>query len=80
MSDAKVTITVKNNGPIRIEGEGFQIKDAQGNVFGLGGRNAVSLCRCGASKKQPFCDGAHSDCKFVSEVAAYDLPVKGSGN
>jgi CDGSH-type Zn-finger protein len=76
MTDSKVTVTIKNNGPIRIEGEGFQIQDAQGNVFGLGGRTAVSLCRCGVSKKQPFCDGSHGECKFCSEVCAYDLPAK----
>ena len=76
MSDSKVTITVKNNGPLRVEGEGFEIKDATGKVFNLGGRTAVSICRCGASKKQPFCDGAHNDCKFSSEVQAYDLPPK----
>ncbi len=76
MSDAKVTLTIKNNGPIRVEGEGFEIKDAQGQVFNLGGRTAVSICRCGASKKQPFCDGSHGECKFASEVTAYDLAPK----
>jgi CDGSH-type Zn-finger protein len=76
MGDNKVTLTIKNNGPIRVEGEGFEIRDAQGTVFNLGGRTAVSICRCGASKKQPFCDGSHGECTFTSEVTAYDLPPK----
>lgn len=76
MSDAKVKIIVKNNGPLRIEGEAFELCDSAGNAFNLGGRSAISICRCGASKKQPFCDGSHGECKFQSEVQAYDLPPK----
>ncbi len=71
-----MTITVKNNGPLRIDGGEFEICDAAGSVFDLGGRTAVSICRCGASKKQPFCDGSHGECKFTSEVSAYNLPPK----
>ncbi len=78
MSDGKVILTIKNNGPIRVEGGDFEIRDAQGKVFSLGGRSAISICRCGASKKQPFCDGSHGECKFSSEVTAYDLAPKGS--
>lgn len=76
MSDTKVKITVKNNGPFRVEGANLEICDATGNVFNLNGRAAVSLCRCGASKKQPFCDGSHGECKFQSEVEAFELPAK----
>ena len=76
MSDEKVTITIKNNGPIRVEGKNFEIRDASGAVFNLQGRTAVSICRCGASQKQPFCDGSHGGCNFTSEVTAFDLPPK----
>jgi len=76
MSDAKVKITVRNNGPFRVEGTDFEVCDAAGNVFNLNGRTAVSLCRCGASKKHPFCDGSHGECKFQSEVQAFELPPK----
>ena len=28
-------------------------------------RNRVTLCRCGASKNKPFCDGAHEEAGFM---------------
>jgi len=62
-------ITVRNNGPVRIEGD-FEIYDAEGNAFDLAGRTAVSLCRCGQSENKPFCDGKHKECAFASEVKA----------
>ena len=69
-------ITPKPNGSLRVEGD-FQIVDMQGNVFDLGGRTTISLCRCGHSKNKPFCDGSHRDAGFVSEIAAFALlPVK----
>jgi len=66
-------ITSLNNGPLRIEGE-FEICDATGATFGLCGRTAISLCRCGHSENKPFCDGAHKRMGFSSEVAARELP------
>jgi CDGSH-type Zn-finger protein len=66
-------ITVKNNGSIRIEGD-FAIVDAEGREFGLGGRTAVSLCRCGQSQDKPFCDGSHKRVGFEDAVVARDLP------
>jgi len=72
---AGTKVTVFNNGPIRIEGD-FEIVDQAGNIFGLGGRTAVSLCRCGHSANSPFCDGTHKRNNFASEIAARDLPPK----
>ena len=66
-------ITPLNNGPLRIEGD-FEIVDPQGKAFGLAGRTALSLCRCGHSSNKPFCDGTHSKIGFQSEVVARDLP------
>ena len=68
-------ITVKDNGSIRVEGD-FELLDKDGNRFDLGGRTTISLCRCGASAKKPFCDGAHSQCGFDSLVVAHALPPK----
>jgi CDGSH-type Zn-finger protein len=71
MSDVK--ITVRNNGPLRIEGE-VTICDQEGRAFGLAGRRLVALCRCGHSASKPFCDGSHGKAGFASEVEARDLP------
>ena len=29
--------------------------------------NSVALCRCGASKNKPFCDGSHKAAAFKTE-------------
>jgi CDGSH-type Zn-finger protein len=70
LPEAKVT--VRNNGSLRLEGE-FIIYDAEGNAFDLGGRTAISLCRCGQSEDKPFCDGSHKKFEFQSEVKARSL-------
>ena len=71
---ADIKITVRNSGPLRVEGEGIQILDQDGKAFGLGGRTVVSLCRCGQSANKPFCDGTHARAGFVSDVVASELP------
>jgi CDGSH-type Zn-finger protein len=71
VSDVKVT--VRDNGPLRIEGP-LTIVDAQGAEFGLAGRTTISLCRCGASENKPFCDGAHKRVSFESVCPARELP------
>jgi CDGSH-type Zn-finger protein len=69
-----VKITVNNNGSIRVEGSVI-LTDAQGNEFGLGGREVFSLCRCGLSANKPFCDGAHKN-GFEHNCQAFDLPPR----
>jgi CDGSH-type Zn-finger protein len=71
MPDVKVI--VRNNGPIRLEGD-IVILDQEGRPFGLAGRTVVSLCRCGQSANKPFCDGTHGRVGFASECPARDLP------
>ena len=71
---SNVKIVVRNNGPLRVEGDGIVIVDQDGKTFGLSGRTVVSLCRCGHSENKPFCDGSHNKVGFQSEVAARDLP------
>ncbi len=67
------TITIRNNGSIRVEGE-FTIVDQEGKPFDLAGRTMISLCRCGQSSNKPFCDGTHSKCGFESLIVARALP------
>jgi CDGSH-type Zn-finger protein len=70
---AGTKVTVFNNGPLRIEGD-FEMVDQEGKAFGLGGRTSITLCRCGLSGNEPFCDGTHKRQNFVSPVTARDLP------
>jgi CDGSH-type Zn-finger protein len=72
VADSK--ITVRNNGPLKIEGDNITICDQDGKVFGLAGRTIVSLCRCGQSANKPFCDGSHARTGFQSDVVATELP------
>jgi CDGSH-type Zn-finger protein len=67
-------ITINSNGNIRVEGD-FEIVDPQGKSFGLAGRTAIGLCRCGHSKNKPFCDGSHNVTGFNDPVVARDLPA-----
>ena len=66
-------ITINNNGSIRVEGD-FEIVDMEGKTFGLSGRAAIGLCRCGYSENKPFCDGSHRRNGFESLCPARDLP------
>jgi CDGSH-type Zn-finger protein len=70
---AATKIVVRNDGSLGVDGD-FQMVDQAGNPFGLGGRTAVSLCRCGHSERKPFCDGSHKRVSFKSEIVAHDLP------
>ena len=63
MSD-KVKIQVKKNGSVRVTGT-VDFVDAEGNVVET--KTDFSLCRCGASKEKPFCDGSHRDAGFVAD-------------
>ncbi|NTV46807.1 MAG: CDGSH iron-sulfur domain-containing protein [Chlorobiales bacterium] len=60
------TITVLNNGPLKVDGE-FEIRDMTGGLISKSDK-PVFLCRCGTSEKKPFCDGAHKRIEFTSEV------------
>ena len=71
---SKTKITINNNGLMRIEGD-FEIIDKTGTNYDLGGREIISICRCGLSQNKPFCDGAHNG-RFEHEATAFALPPK----
>lgn len=77
---AAVKITVRKNGPYRIEApEGsVELVDADGNKYDLTGKPAFSLCRCGASVNKPFCDGTHSKMGFQAAEAAVKKSEEGA--
>lgn len=54
-------INVLKNGPLIVKGN-FKIFDAENNK--LETKSTAALCRCGASKNHPFCDGSHTGIGF----------------
>ena len=71
-----VVIRCRENGPYVILGE-VQVVDHLGNEFlaPAGGKAGVALCRCGASRTKPFCDGSHRGCGFQAAEAAPPKPA-----
>jgi CDGSH-type Zn-finger protein len=69
MPENEVKITVRLNGPYRVEGP-VKLVDAEGREWDLSGKPAFSLCRCGGSVNKPFCDGTHSKIGFHGAEAA----------
>jgi CDGSH-type Zn-finger protein len=50
----KVVVRSSENGPNKIWVDDVKI---------------TALCRCGQSKKMPYCDGTHRECGFTAEPA-----------
>ncbi|MFN8629122.1 MAG: CDGSH iron-sulfur domain-containing protein [Chloroflexota bacterium] len=72
---ADVTITVRDNGNLKIEGP-ITLLDGEGNQIEVPEGKAVFLCRCGHSQAKPFCDASHKAAGFASAVRASE-PVAG---
>lgn len=64
-----VTIKVRQNGSLLVEGEDVKLVDWNGNEYVLS-KKPFALCRCGQSKRRPFCDASHRECNFVADEAA----------
>jgi hypothetical protein len=59
-----VTIKVMKDGPYKVTGECSLIKEDGAN---LEADDVFALCRCGASKKMPVCDGTHVNIGFCDK-------------
>ena len=64
-----VTIKVRQNGSLLVEGEDVKLVDWNGQEYILS-KKPFALCRCGESKRKPFCDGSHKLCNFQADEAA----------
>jgi CDGSH-type Zn-finger protein/uncharacterized Fe-S cluster protein YjdI len=51
-------VALRENGPYAVR--------AEMGLVGHGAMTRATLCRCGASKNKPFCDGSHKDAGFVA--------------
>lgn len=56
------TVTVSARGPLYLRGR-IRVRHADGREDPLQAR--VALCRCGASKIKPYCDGSHTEAGFT---------------
>ena len=65
MADEKPSIDIPEKGPFLVKGL-KKLTDAQNNPVEME-KEVIALCRCGASKSKPFCDGAHSEIGFSGE-------------
>ena len=63
------TITVRQNGSYKVEGDDVKLVDWNGNEYPIAKR-PFALCRCGASTTKPFCDGTHSKIGFQAAERA----------
>ncbi len=70
------TIKVLQNGPYQVEGDDVTAVDTSGEKYALAKR-PFYLCRCGASKNKPFCDGTHAKIGFKAAETA--VPGGGGG-
>ncbi|PZQ99776.1 MAG: iron-binding protein [Cereibacter sphaeroides] len=61
------TIRLRENGPLALEAE-MIISGAPGDSV------RATLCRCGASRNKPFCDGSHAEAGFTASGEAEPKP------
>jgi CDGSH-type Zn-finger protein len=62
-STGPVRVTLRANGPLKLAGT-CEVRHPTLGVLFRGEETA--LCRCGQSKKKPFCDGTHRQVEFVA--------------
>jgi CDGSH-type Zn-finger protein len=71
-------LTPYPDGPYLLRGD-FVLRDVDGAEIDPH-RKTVALCRCGASRRKPFCDGTHKLIGFHAPGGeSFALPVNGRG-
>jgi len=61
--DGKLTVKLLEDGPLLCKGN---MEICSGTGRRINASNEVALCRCGASKDKPYCDGSHVAIGFTS--------------
>ena len=77
----KLVIKCRARGALTLTGDlsACELFDASGERLDLAGRSAVSLCRCGASRSKPLCDGSHNRIGFEAPPPEPDDGGDGGG-
>ena len=73
MGNSKPKIKIMKNGPLIVSGLEKFTNSRNENIRG---KKVLSLCRCCASKKKPFCDGTHVSIGFSDEKNENRIPDK----
>jgi CDGSH-type Zn-finger protein len=70
----KAKISPYPDGPYLVRGE-FEVTDHDGRVIETR-RSTIALCRCGASRTKPFCDGTHKAIGFKAAGEPAEQPLR----
>jgi CDGSH-type Zn-finger protein len=62
-TDTRLAIRLRPDGPLVLEGR-FTVSGTGGQAVEAA---SGALCRCGASRTKPFCDGTHREIGFEAE-------------
>ena len=65
---ASVTIKALSDGPYEVAG-GAKLLDSA-KEYAESTLDPLDLCRCGASKNKPLCDGSHEEIRFKAKETA----------
>jgi CDGSH-type Zn-finger protein len=68
---------VRPDGPLKLTGR-IRVEDAEGEILEEG--EDVALCRCGASRTKPFCDGSHCKTDFQDPARFSDAKPEPLGD
>jgi CDGSH-type Zn-finger protein len=61
---SEASIFIAPNGPYVVKGRVDLLETTRGKGAS---ETSITLCRCGASKNKPYCDGSHWDVKFIDD-------------
>jgi CDGSH-type Zn-finger protein len=70
----RARLTPYRDGPYLVRGE-FELTDQEGRLIETR-RGTIALCRCGASRTKPFCDGTHKAIGFRADSSPAAQPLR----